>query len=111
MEMRLELLNKLLRGWISYYKIVEAVSVLKGLDSWIRRRLRMCKLTQWKKPKTRKKELQKLGISEKEAMLISSSGKGNWRLSLTPQLNIALGLTYWKGQGLISLAEAHKHLC
>jgi hypothetical protein len=38
-------------------------------------------------------------------MLISSSRKGYWRLAMTPQLNKALGLAYWRNQGLFSLAE------
>jgi hypothetical protein len=63
----------------------------------------MCLLKQWKKPKTKRHNLMSLGIPEEWAMLISGSRKKHWRLSCTPQLNKALGLAYWKIQGLISL--------
>ncbi|AQS58437.1 reverse transcriptase [Desulforamulus ferrireducens] len=69
----------------------------------MRRRLRMCYLKQWKKPKTKKRKLVALGIPPEWASLISCSRKGYWRLSKTPQLNKALGLAFWQEQGLRSL--------
>jgi RNA-directed DNA polymerase len=106
MEARIKSLNIYLRGWMGYFKLAETPSVFHKLDEWIRRRLRMCLLKQWKKPKTRRRELIKLGISQESAKKISGSRKGYWRLALTPQLNKALGLQYWKAQGLFSLASA-----
>lgn len=111
MEDRLKLLNRLLMGWISYFRIIDTPSVLEGLDCWIRRRLRMCLLKQWKQPKTRLRELVKLGVPREKAVLISSSGKGYWRLARTPQLHKALGLKYWKEKGLVSLADRYSSLC
>ncbi|GIM46173.1 hypothetical protein DNHGIG_17220 [Collibacillus ludicampi] len=75
-----------------------------AFDKWMRR-LRMCLLKQWKEPKTRRRNLIALGIPEEQAVLISGSRKGYWRLSRTPQLNKALGLTYWRKQGLTSLVD------
>lgn len=106
MEARIISLNMYLRGWMGYFKLAETPSVFRELDEWIRRRLRMCLLKQWKKPKTRRSELIKLGISPESAKKISGSRKGYWRLALTPQLNKALGLQYWKAQGLFSLTSA-----
>ena len=42
--------------------------------------------------------------------MISGSRKGCYRLSLTHQLNKALGLEYWKRQGLLSLAETYLNI-
>jgi len=109
MEERIRRLNIYLRGWLGYYRIAEMHSIVKQLDGWIRRRLRVCLLKQWKKPKTRRRNLIKLGVAEEWAYRISGSRKGCYRLSLTHQLNKALGLEYWKKLGLLSLAESYTH--
>ncbi|MCX5913740.1 MAG: hypothetical protein NTV04_17605 [Deltaproteobacteria bacterium] len=36
----IEELQEYLRGWSGYFRLVETLSVLRDLDSWIRRRLR-----------------------------------------------------------------------
>jgi group II intron reverse transcriptase/maturase len=107
---RIRRLNVYLRGWIGYYRLAESLSVLNQLDGWIRRRLRVCLLKQWRKPKARWRNLVKLGVSEEWAYMISGSRKGCYRLSLTHQLNKALGLEYWKKQGLLSLAETYLNI-
>lgn len=110
MEQRLEYLNAYLRGWIGYFRLADTPSILHHLDEWIRRRLRMCLLKQWKKPRTKRRNLVALGIPNDWAMLISSSRKGYWRLSMTPQVNKALGFPYWGNQGLLSLTEMYRSL-
>ncbi|GAV24377.1 RNA-directed DNA polymerase (Reverse transcriptase) [Carboxydothermus islandicus] len=110
MEERLEKLKSQLNGWIAYFSLIETPSILRNLDEWIRRRLRMCLLKQWKRPKTIRKKLIALGIKEEWAWKISGSRKGYWRLACTPQVNKALGLQYWKDQGLISLVERYQQL-
>jgi len=110
MEERLEKLKSQLNGWIAYFSLIETPSTLRSLDEWIRRRLRMCCLKQWKRPKTIRKNLIALGIKEEWARKISGSRKGYWRLACTPQVNKALGLQYWKDQGLISLVEKYQQL-
>lgn len=108
---RLTRLNAYLRGWIGYFRLAETPSIFESLDVWIRRRLRMCLLKQWKKPKTKKRSLMALGIAELWAECISGSRKGLWRLSNTPQVNKALGLAYWQTQGLISLEQSYHRFC
>jgi RNA-directed DNA polymerase len=105
MEQRVQKLNEYLIGWGGYFRLADTRSVFQSLDERVRRRLRMCLLKQWKKPKTRRKNLIALGIPQEQAVLISGSRKGYWRLSNTPQFNKALGLAYWRKQGLTSLVE------
>jgi RNA-directed DNA polymerase len=88
-------------------KHAQTRSVFEHLDEWIRRRLRMCLLKQWKKPKTKRRNLVRLGIPEEWEVLISASRKGYWRLAQTPQMNKVLGLAYWRDQGLVSLVERY----
>ncbi len=102
---RIRRLNEYLTGWMGYFKLAETPSVFEKLDGWIRRRLRMCLLKQWKKPKTRRRELMARGIPYEWAVNISGSRKGYWRLARTPQLSKALGIQYFESQGLFSLSS------
>jgi len=111
MRKRVERLNQYLRGWLGYFQLAEIKKLVQQLDEWLRRRLRMCLLKQWKRPKTKRRKLVGLGIPNEWASLISRSRKGYWRLANSPQMNKALGLTYWQGQGLLSLAEMQRKLC
>lgn len=47
------------------------------------------------------------GIPEQWVALISGSRKGYWRLVQSPQTSKALGLAYWRAQGLVSLGERY----
>lgn len=110
LEKRIRDLNVYLQGWSGYFRIAETRSVFQTLDEWTRRRLRMCLLKQWKKPKTKKRNLVALGIPRDWAALISGSRKGYWRLSKSPQINKALGIAFWRAQGLKSLVERYDAL-
>jgi group II intron reverse transcriptase/maturase len=102
---RIHELNQYLRGWMGYFRLAETPNVFKKLDRWIRRRLRMCLLKQWKRGRTRVRELMALGILREEAAKIGGSRKGYWRLTQAPQVKIALGLDYFKSRGLFSLSS------
>jgi hypothetical protein len=104
---RIQKLNMYLNGWSGYFRIVETPSLLKSFDEWIRRRLRMCLLKQWKRPKTRTRNRMMLGLPKEWAALDGGSRKGYWRLANTPQMNKALGLAYWRAQGLTSLVKRY----
>jgi len=110
MEERLKKLNAYLMGWSGYFGIAQTKSVFQDLDKWIRRRLRMCLLKQWKQCKTKLSKLVGLGIVEKWAGCIAYSRKKCWRLANTPQINKALGLAYWQGEGLVMLVERNDKL-
>ena len=107
MDRRIERLNTYLRGWMGHFRLADTRSVIQELDEWIRRRLRMCYLKQWKKPQAVYRNLVKLGLAPDFARRICGSGKGYWRLSNTPQMNKALGLTFWANQGLLSLTQRY----
>jgi len=98
-------LNRYLKGWLNYFKLAEINSLWRTLDSWIRRKLRCYKLKQRKKCSSIRKFLMSLGVDERSARQISSSGKGWWRLSRTHAVHRALTLSWFKEQGLVSLSE------
>lgn len=77
-----------LEGWYAYFRLAEAQSVFKELDSWVRRRLR-CDV--WKQGGRRRyRELRKRGVSQDLAWNTCKSAHGPWRLSRRPALAIAL---------------------
>lgn len=110
MKERLEKLNAYILGWSGYFGIAETLSVFQELDEWIRRRLRMCFLKQWKRCKTKLRNIVALGIQADWAGCIAFSRKKCWRLANTPQINKALGLAYWREQGLVRLVDRYYEL-
>lgn len=107
MEQRIQLLNQYLMGWMGYYALIETPHPLKLLEEWIRRRLRSCLWQQWKRVRTRIRELRALGLQEKQVLEIANTRKGAWRTSKTPHLHKALGIAYWQSRGLKSLVQRY----
>lgn len=62
LEVIIKKLNPVLRGWLNYYRIADIKKLIHGLMEWIRRRLRMVRMKQWKTYKKMHKELRRKGI-------------------------------------------------
>jgi RNA-directed DNA polymerase len=90
LEVRIKVLSSYLSGWRGYFGFCQTPSVLRDLDSWIRRRLRCVLWKQWKVYKKRKVELIKRGISPDLAHTTAWSSKGPWNLCHTPGVRMAL---------------------
>ncbi len=97
-------LSTFLRGWHGYFGYCETPTVLKALDSWVRRRLRCIYWKQWKTYKRRKQELKVRGISEEAAQTAAWSAHGPWEMSHIPPVRMALNNSYLQRLGLYSLA-------
>lgn len=98
-------LNEALRGWINYFRLTEWSSQLLELEAWIRRKLRCYRLKQRKQGQSIAKFLMKLGVAERNARSIASSGKGWWRLSNSPPVNQAMNNAWFEEQGFINLMK------
>jgi RNA-directed DNA polymerase len=105
METKIRELSIYLRGWINYYGIANQYQQCVDLDHWIRRRVRMCYWKQWGRPRTKIRNLIKLGLPVIAAVACGRSSKGWWRSSKSHGINAALGLKYLKQQGLFSLRD------
>jgi len=53
MWQRMLKLKQAIIGWVNYFSIADMGGIVKSLDEWLRRRIRMCFWKQWKKIKTR----------------------------------------------------------
>lgn len=51
-------------GWLNYYGIASLKTKMREWDEWLRHRIRANIWKQWKKPKTKLKNLMKLGVPE-----------------------------------------------
>jgi RNA-directed DNA polymerase len=110
LERVIEELRSYLTGWMAYYRLIATDYLLKRLDMWIRRKIRCYRLKQCKRRKGLVRFLIKRGVAARQARELNSSGKGWWRLSQTPQANIAMTNDWCREIGLVSLAERYKAL-
>jgi RNA-directed DNA polymerase len=110
MEKRIQKLNQYLMGWCGYYALADTKSIFQKLDSWIKRRLRMCLWKDWKLPRTRKRNLIKLGVAKQKAHEWGNSRKGYWRITKSPILHRTLDNSYWNRLGLLSVNNRYLKL-
>src|ERR1035437_8681982 len=71
-------LARYVRGWRGYFGFCETPSVLRRLDSWVRRRVRCAFWRQWKTGRKRRTALIALGVREPLASNTAGSGRGPW---------------------------------
>jgi len=105
MEERTKRIRELNYGWGNYFKLSEAKSVFRDLDSWVRSRLRLCYWKQWKTGKTRAGNLRQLGVRSYQAHQWAYTRKGYWRTVHSPILASALNNTFLKEAGFVSLKD------
>jgi len=109
MDDRITRLNRYLMGWMGYFRLASAKNHCKRFDQWIRRRLRMCLWKQWKRVKTRIRELRALGVPEWAVLKMANSRRGAWEMSRNT--NNALPTSHWESKGLKSLLSRYLELC
>lgn len=98
-------LRRYVRGWIRYFGLAHQFDDFVTLDGWIRRRVRMCYWKQWRYPRTKVRNLLKLGVSLDMAIKHAVSRKGYWRMSRTPAMRYAMPNKWLVQQGLLSLKQ------
>ena len=107
MGWRMLKLNQLMIGWVNYFGIAKAKSNIQHIEKWIRRRLRACIWKQWKLPRTRCKNLVKLGMDKYKAYQYSNTRKGYWRISKSPILSKTLTNKYLEEIGYMSISKRY----
>lgn len=109
-EDRIKRLNQITIGWVNYFSIAKAKSIMQGLDEWIRRRLRMCIWKQWKRPRTKIKNLISLGVPEYKAYEWGNTRKGYWRIANSPILSRSLTNKYFESISYQSLSARYQKM-
>lgn len=101
-------LNPVLRGFLNYFRVANCVRVMKGLMSWLRRRLRVIQLKQWKRPSRLHRRLRQLGYRGAFAAIRMQS----WHNAKSPLASYAMP-NRWLHEdlGLFDLSSQKVGLC
>ena len=97
-----------MRGWLNYYGLADMKTTVKRMDQWLRRRYRMYIWKQWKKPRTRYRNLLKLGVPDYYARPAAGSRKAYWVASDFPAVKKAITNERLECAGYYNISEAYE---
>ena len=103
MKQVVERLDGYLVGWKNYFQLADTPRIFGDLDSWIRRRLRMLHLKQWKRGKTAYREMVARGLSSNAAASIAAALGSYWKMAGTSGMSIVFPNSYFDELGLTRL--------
>ncbi len=86
-------------GWKEYFRLAQTPGVWRGLDEWLRHRLRAIHLKQWRTRATAYRALRLLGASEAVARQVATQVRRWWRNSAL-HLNRLLPIAYFDALGV-----------
>jgi len=99
LEMVINKLNPVIRGFINYFKIANCKGETENLMSWIRRRLRAKQLKLWKTPNRLIRRLKQLG-SKIEVKKIKMS---SWRNANSQVSHLAMSNKWFEEIGIFNM--------
>ena len=102
-----------IRGWLGYFGIASMKTTMHRWDEWLRRRFRMYIWKQWKLPRTRVKNLIKLGMEPWKAYRNGNSSRGYWTVAGSGILTKTITNERLARAGYYSLSDRYEslHLC
>jgi RNA-directed DNA polymerase len=103
MKQVIDRLDLYLMGWKGYFQLADTPNVFADVDSWIRRRLRMLQLKQWKRGKTCYRELVARGLPSITAAAVAQGHRSRWRAAGKSGMNLAFPASYFDEMGLTRL--------
>lgn len=110
-EYRALKLTQFIRGWVNYFKMADMKSLLIKTDKWLRHKIRAIYWKQWKKVKTKFKELKALGVKEEKAWICANMRNGNWYCSGYFVLQTAFNNKKLRELGYLTFTELYLKIC
>ena len=106
-------LKTYMTGWLAYFGIASMKSTMSEWNGWLRRQIRMYIWKQWKKPRTRMRNLMKLGVPDWRACTVAYSRKAYWRCAKHACVNEAISSKRLAQVGYYSILDRYEslHLC
>lgn len=104
----LEKIKVYARGWLNYYGIASMKNNIEDINGWLYHRIRMCIWKQWKKPKTKVRNLLKMGVPMELAWQAGNSRRGYWFTTHTVDINMAMTKERLINSGFYDLATAYQ---
>ena len=105
-----ERIKEYMRGWLNYYKVADIKNNIEDLNGWLYHRIRACIWKHWKLPKTKRKNLMKLGIPEYYASIAGYSRRAYWFMSNTTTVKRALSKERLIHNGFYDLSTAYQSM-
>ena len=103
LDERLLKLKQIIYGWVNYFRIADMkMLLLREIDPWVRRKLRVIIWKQWKKIRRRYTCLRKLGISHRDAYVTANSRKGYYHIAHTRVIEAAISKERLNKRGLVN---------
>ena len=110
-EYRALRLTQFIRGWVNYFDMADMKRLLQDSDEWLRHRIRAIYWKQWKKVKTKFKELKKLGVEKEKAWICANMRNGNWYCSGYFVLQTAFNNKKLRELGYPTFTEFYLKIC
>jgi RNA-directed DNA polymerase len=107
-ERRKEALRQYITGWVQYFKLADMKDLLIKTDEWYRRRIRMVIWKQWKRIRTKLKNLIKLGINKSKAWEWANTRKGYWRIAHSFILSRTITTVRLRKAGYVFLSDYYR---
>jgi group II intron reverse transcriptase/maturase len=106
----LEKIKRAASGWLNYYAVADMKTMITELNSWLYHRIRMCIWKQWKRVRTRYRNLRKFGVRHELAYMAANSRRGYWFTSNTVAVVMAMTKERLVKSGFYDLLDAYKSL-
>ena len=104
----LESIKVYVRGWLNYYGVASMKNNIEEMNGWLYHRIRMCIWKQWKKPRTKVKNLIRMGVPKDWAWQAGNSRRGYWFTTQTVAVKMAMTKERLIGGGFYDLAIAYQ---
>ena len=104
----LERIKVYARGWLNYYGIASMKNNMNDINGWLYHRIRMCIWKQWKRVRTRYRNLKVMGVPKDLAWKAANSRRGYWFTTHTVVMNMAMTKERLINSGFYDLATAYQ---
>ena len=109
-ERRPRAVTRFVRGWANYFKLADMKTLLRDVDQWMRRRIRMVYWKQWKRNRTRFKMLQRCGIPKGKAWEFANTRKAYWRVANSPIMARAIKTEQLRRKGYLFFSDCYEQV-
>lgn len=106
-ERRKEALRQYFAGWVTYFRLADMRRLLRSLDEWYRSRVRMVVWKQWKRTRTKFRNLVRLGCDRPLAWKNANTRKSYWHTAGSPILTTTITNARLRDAGYPSLMDCY----
>ena len=104
----LERIKVYARGWLNYYGIASMKNPIDDINGWLYHRIRMSIWKQWKRVRTKIRNLTRMGVPFNLAWQAGNSRRGYWFTSNTVAVKMAMTKERLIRSGFYDLAVAYQ---